>query len=69
MFKRWFRNFMNDFLEGFKAAGCMVSEDEDIIKINAPKLKPFIYKLERKSLGATVNPGFSPDNCLMSKKQ
>ncbi len=21
------------------------------------------------SLGATVNPGFSPDNCLISKKQ
>lgn len=42
-------------LEGFKAAGCVVSEDGNVIKINASKLKPFIYKMERKSLGATVN--------------
>lgn len=42
-------------LEGFKAAGCVVSCDEKMVSIKVKKLKPFIYKMPRKSLGATVN--------------
>ena len=42
-------------LEGFKTAGCVVTEDEDVITISSKELKPFIYKMVKKSLGATVN--------------
>lgn len=42
-------------LEGFKAAGCDVFLQEDKIIIKTKELKPFIYKMPRKSLGATVN--------------
>lgn len=42
-------------LEGFKRAGCEYSESSQSIKIWAKELKPFIYKLPKKSMGATVN--------------
>lgn len=42
-------------IEGFKRAGCIVEYDEDIINIKANELKPFVYKIPKKSLGTTVN--------------
>ena len=42
-------------LEGFRLAGCKVEEENNIIKIKANCLKPFVYKMPKKSLGATVN--------------
>lgn len=42
-------------LEGFKSAGCSYHQDGNIIKITAKELKPFTYKIPKKSLGATVN--------------
>ena len=42
-------------LEGFKLAGCHILEENDIVSIKANKLKPFIYNMPKKSLGATVN--------------
>ena len=42
-------------LEGFKAAGCEVSCDDKMVSIITKNLKPFIYKMPKKSLGATVN--------------
>lgn len=42
-------------IAGFKKAGCAVNVDDDVIDITTDKLKPFIYKLPKKSLGATVN--------------
>lgn len=42
-------------LEGFKSAGCIIEHEEDVIFIKANKLHPFIYKIPKKSLGATVN--------------
>ena len=42
-------------LEGFKLAGCEINEADDVISIRANRLKPFVYKLPKKSLGATVN--------------
>ena len=42
-------------IEGFKKAGCYVDIRDDVIKIKTEKLKPFIYKMPKKSLGATVN--------------
>ena len=42
-------------LKGFESAGCEVKEDGNIIEIFTKELKPFIYKLPKKSLGATVN--------------
>ncbi len=42
-------------LEGFKSAGCTVVENDEVIKVSSSELKPFIYRLKKKSLGATVN--------------
>ena len=42
-------------LKGFEAAGCKFYIDKDFVKISAKRLFPFIYKLPKKSLGATVN--------------
>ena len=42
-------------LEGFRLAGCIIEEKNDVIHIKVNKLNPFIYKLPKKSLGATVN--------------
>ena len=42
-------------LEGFKKAGCLVEQDENIVRIKADKLVPFTYKIPKKSMGATVN--------------
>lgn len=42
-------------LKGFEAAGCECSISDNIVNISAKKLNPFIYKLPKKSLGATVN--------------
>lgn len=42
-------------LEGFKAAGCKVEVTDDIINISVKELAPFIYRMPKKSLGATVN--------------
>ena len=42
-------------LEGFIKAGCSVNINGDIIDIKVDKLKPFIYRMGKKSLGATVN--------------
>lgn len=42
-------------LKGFEAAGCKFYIDEDKVRINAKRLYPFIHKLPKKSLGATVN--------------
>ena len=42
-------------LEGFKSAGCVVDEKDGVIKISAKNLNPFVFKLAKKSLGATVN--------------
>ena len=42
-------------LEGFKRAGCIVTQEENIVKIKAEKLVPFTYKIPKKSMGATVN--------------
>lgn len=42
-------------LEGFKLAGCHIFEENDIVSIKVNKLKPFVYNMPKKSLGATVN--------------
>ena len=42
-------------LEGFKMAGCIVEQTENIIRIKANELKTFVYRIPRKSMGATVN--------------
>ena len=42
-------------LEGFRLAGCETNEADDVISIKANRLKPFVYKMPKKSLGATVN--------------
>lgn len=42
-------------LEGFRLAGCNISYDENIVRISAKELKPFSYKIPKKSMGATVN--------------
>lgn len=42
-------------LEGFKKAGCIVSAESSVIKIEVKELIPFVYELPKKSLGATVN--------------
>ena len=42
-------------LEGFMKAGCVVKQDENIVSIKCSRLKPFIYKIPKKSMGATVN--------------
>ena len=42
-------------LEGFRLSGCVVEENNDVINIKANELHPFIYKMPKKSLGATVN--------------
>ena len=42
-------------LNGFISAGCTVEEEVDYIEIKAENLNPFIYKMDKKSLGATVN--------------
>ena len=42
-------------LEGFKLAGCHILEENDIVSIKVNKLKPFVYNMPKKSLGATVN--------------
>ena len=42
-------------LDGFKLAGCEVEQKDDVVKIYVKKLVPFVYKIPKKSLGATVN--------------
>ena len=42
-------------LDGFKSAGCDVVAGDDYVYISAKRLHPFIYKMPKKSLGATVN--------------
>lgn len=42
-------------LKGFEAAGCKFYIENDLVKITAKRLFPFIYKMPKKSLGATVN--------------
>ena len=42
-------------LEGFKKAGCEFTQTIDTIKITTKELIPFIYRMPKKSMGATVN--------------
>lgn len=42
-------------LKGFEAAGCKFYIEDDFVKISAKRLSPFIYRMPKKSLGATVN--------------
>ena len=42
-------------LEGFMKAGCVVKQENDIVSIKCTKLRSFVYRIPKKSVGATVN--------------